>query len=336
MEVSEGIFQVRVPVPFPLKYVNCYLIREDDGWSMVDTGLHDGPAFEAWDTAFHALQIRAVDIRRIILTHAHPDHYGLAGHFQRLSGAPVFALAEEIQVIPIEWEPRGAHMRVLGEFLCDHGVPVQTARRIVDRSLEVLHMLEPQPELTAIHEGELIELGGCRYRAIGTPGHADGHMVLHGEQNGVLFCGDHVLLQITPNIGLWPGLDPDPLRHFLCSLDKVAPLPVKIALPGHRATISDLAGRITELRAHHAARAQACLNAVTGEQTAYEICVTVFPTIQSTDDVRLAVVEVLAHLEYMVGERQLERLEGKPVRYRQIRQGACGLVGLSKIRASDD
>ena len=318
MEVSDGIFQVRVPVPFPLRNVNCYLVREGDGWTMLDTGLHDAPAFEAWDAAFLSLQIHARDIRRIILTHAHPDHYGLAGHFQRLSGAPVFALAEEIRVVPIEWEPRGAHMRVLGDFLLLHGVPVETTHRIVERSLEVLGMLEPQPQLTPIQEGEVVEMGGHPYQAIWTPGHADGHMVLYGEQNRVLFCGDHILMQITPNIGLWPGLDPDPLKHYLCALDKVERLDVRTAFPGHRGIITDFAGRIRELRAHHAGRARACLDAASSERTAYEICMSIFPSIQSVDDVRLAMVEVLAHLEYMVGERQLERLEGRPVRYRRI------------------
>jgi glyoxylase-like metal-dependent hydrolase (beta-lactamase superfamily II) len=318
MEVYAGIFQVRVPVPFPLKNVNCYLVREDDGWSMVDTGLHDGPAFEAWDAAFRELQIGAHDIRRIILTHAHPDHYGLAGHFQRLSGAPVLALDEEIRVVPIEWEPRGAHMRVMGDFLVEQGVPPDMTRCIVERSFEVLSMLEPQPELTPVHEGDLVRLGGGEYRALWTPGHADGHMVLHNEQNGLMYCGDQVLMKITPNIGLWPGLDPDPLRHYLSSLDMIERLNVQLAFPGHRALITDLAGRVAELRAHHANRLQACLGAANGERSAYEICMDVFPGIRSVDDVRLAMVEVLSHLEYLVGEQRLERLPGKPERYRRV------------------
>ena len=179
MEVSPGIYQVRVPVPFPLKDVNCYLVREADGWTMIDSGLHYGPAFEAWDAAFRDLQIAARDIRRIYLTHAHPDHYGLAGHFQRLSDAPVIALDEEVRVVPIEWEAGGAHMRVIGDFLGRHGVPEAMSERIVQRSLEVLRMIEPHPVLTCVHEGDEVTAGGRTYRVIWTPGHADGHMILH-------------------------------------------------------------------------------------------------------------------------------------------------------------
>src|SRR5712692_1196597 len=85
VQISENIYQVRVPIPFPLTSVNCYLVRDSDGWAMIDTGLHYAPAFQAWDEAFRTLGLQARDLRRIYLTHAHPDHYGLAGHFQQIS-----------------------------------------------------------------------------------------------------------------------------------------------------------------------------------------------------------------------------------------------------------
>lgn len=318
MEIVKGIYQVRVPVPFPLKYVQCYLLRESDGWTMIDTGLHYAPAFQAWDAAFKDLQMDVRDLRRIYLTHAHPDHYGLAGHFQRLSDAPVYALDEEIRVIPIEWAPSGAHMVLLGEFLKQHGMPTDGIEKTVERSLEILRMLEPQPELSPLHEGDEVRLGGSAYRIIWTPGHADGHMLLHGFENGLLFSGDHILMKITPNIPLWPGLDPNPLKSYLNSLDKVERLPVKMALPGHRALITDLPGRIAELHEHHRVRAQKCWDGAKDGRSAYEICMHVFEGISSVDDVRLAMVETLAHLEYLVGEKRLEKLAGKVVRYRQI------------------
>lgn len=318
-EVETGIFQVRVPVPFPLRDVNCYLVREGDGWTMLDCGLHDPAAYTAWDAAWRALGTTPQAVRRIVVTHAHPDHYGLAGHFQRLSGAPVFVLDHEISIIRIEWQAEGAHVRLLGEFLQQHGTPAEVTRQIVARSLEVLQMLEPQPaHLSPLHAGDVLALNGCRYRALWTPGHADGHMVLHGEENGVLFAGDHVLPKITPNIALWPDLDPNPLQSYLTSLDKVEALSVRLVLPGHRAPFADLRGRIAELHAHHAQRAAACRQAAGRGRNAYEICLSVFPGIERVDDVRMALVETLSHLEYLVNEGQLERTDRAPVRYRQV------------------
>jgi glyoxylase-like metal-dependent hydrolase (beta-lactamase superfamily II) len=320
-EVSEGIYQVLIPVPFPLKTVNCYLIREDNGWTLLDTGLQDALAHEAWEAALRELNMSARDIQRIFLTHAHPDHYGLAGHFQRLSDAPVYMLDEELRVIPLEWQADGERMHKHGVYMQRHGAPTELTQQIVLRELDVLRMLTPQPTtLLPLHEGDVVTLGGQRYRVVWTPGHADGHCIYHGLDNGVTFMGDHILMKITPNIPLWAELDPNPLKNYLASLTKVETLTPRLVLPGHRATFSELRGRIAELRAHHAERAQACWDAAGEGRTAYEICLTIFPGVNKVDDLRMALVETLSHVEYLVSERRLARENGELVRYEQVRE----------------
>jgi glyoxylase-like metal-dependent hydrolase (beta-lactamase superfamily II) len=308
-----------VPVPFPLKIVNCYLARDAGGWVMIDTGLQFGPAHEAWADAFHALRMRAQDIHRIYLTHAHPDHYGLAGYFQNLSGARVFALDEEIRVVALEWQSTGAHITPLANFLKEHGAPREVIKGVVARLLEVLEWVAPQPELSPLRDGEQVVIGENTYRVIWVPGHADGHLLLHRERDGLLFAGDHILIKISPHIPLWPHLDPNPLRSYLTSLDQTEKLRVRLALPGHRGVIHDVRGRIGELREHYAARAQACWEAAGKGCTGYEVCVKIFPKIKSVDDMRMAMVETLAHLEYLVGEGRLERYGDELIKYRQQR-----------------
>lgn len=315
--IADNIYQVHVPIPFPLISVNCYLVRESDGWAMIDTGLHHPPAFEAWAVAFKSLGMEARDIRRIYLTHAHPDHYGLAGHFQRISSAPVYALEEEVRIAPIEWQPDGAHMEALAGFFKRHGMPDDVVDRVRMRSLEVLRMVEPQPFLSPLREGEEVYLAGDAYRVVWVPGHADGHMMLVRDGERLAFVGDQILVKITPNIALWPDLDPNPLRSYLASLDKLEGLKTAVGLPGHRALVHDIPRRVAELREHHRVRAQECREAAGEGSTAYEICLNVFPRLKNIDDVRMAMVETLSHLEYLVSEGRLERCDSITIRYRK-------------------
>jgi glyoxylase-like metal-dependent hydrolase (beta-lactamase superfamily II) len=237
--------------------------------------------------------------------------------FQNLSNAPVYALDEEIRVIAIEWEPDGAHMVLLAEFLKKHGMPSRHVEQTVERSLEILRMVEPQPQLTPLHEDEVVQIGGCSYKIVWTPGHADGHLLLQRQESGLLFSGDMILMKITPNIPLWVGLDPNPLKSYLGSLGKIEDLKARLAIPGHRALIENIPARIIELREHHRIRAQKCWDAARDGRNAFEICMDVFPDITTVDDVRLAMVETLAHLEWLVGEGRLEKLDDKAIHYRQ-------------------
>ncbi len=319
VEVSTDIYQVRIPIPFPLRNVQCYLVREAEGWTMIDTGLNTPAALEAWEHAFHSMQMTPRDIRRILLTHAHPDHFGLAGHFQNISSAPVYALDKEIDIIPLEWPPEEVAIPVLSRYFAQHGSPPEILARVAGRSREVLEMTLPHPEFTPLYEGDEVTVGGMAYHIIWVPGHADGHLILHRADDGLMFIGDHVLVKITPNIALWPQLDLNPLKSYLASLDKVAPLQTSLALPGHRAVIHDLPGRVAEIKQHHQIRLQECWQAAGEGCTGYEIARVIFPHLATADDIRLGMVEILSHLEYLVYAGRLERLEDDVNRYRQIK-----------------
>ncbi|MGB8643976.1 MAG: MBL fold metallo-hydrolase [Anaerolineae bacterium] len=316
-EIEPDIFQVRIPIPFPLKNIQSYLVREADGWTMIDTGLNDPPALEAWEHAFRALQMTPRDIRRILLTHTHPDHFGLAGYFQNLSSAPVYALNEEIEIVPREWPPKEIAIPMLSRYFARNGAPPDVMARVAGRSQEVWDMIQPLPVLSPLHEGDEVQIGGQPYRVIWVPGHADGHLIFHRVSDGLMFIGDHVLMKITPNIARWPQLDPNPLKTYLKSLDKVAPLHTSVALPGHRAVIHDLPGRIIEIKHHHDVRLKETWAAAGEGCDGYQVARVLFPRLITADDVRLGMVEALSHLEYLTQAGRLERLEDETTRYRQ-------------------
>jgi glyoxylase-like metal-dependent hydrolase (beta-lactamase superfamily II) len=134
------------------------------------------------------------------------------------------------------------------------------------------------------------------------------HLVFYCAEDRLLICGDAVLIKITPNVSLWPHGQPDPLADFLRSLDTLSALDVGLALPGHGPLIHAFEQRLDELRAHHHQRLEVVESAVEAGATAFAICARVFPTtVLSPHQLRFAMAETLAHLEYLVGVGRLER-----------------------------
>jgi glyoxylase-like metal-dependent hydrolase (beta-lactamase superfamily II) len=134
-----------------------------------------------------------------------------------------------------------------------------------------------------------------------------------------LLAGDQVLAKITPNIGLWPLSEPDPLGRYLTSLQQLTNLEVQLALPGHRDLITDWPGRIAEIQQHHTSRLEEMLALIDGNgATAYQVCTQVFGANLSMHEIRFAVAETLSHLEYLVKQGQVQREEGQVWLYRRV------------------
>lgn len=324
-EVAAGIFLVRVPLPFALKIINCYVIREGGRWALVDCGYPTEEGVQAVRAGLRALGGSPRDLEAIFVTHHHPDHIGLAGLLQEESGAPVLLhaltrrIAETVMVTPDErWH------RAYATMLRQHGVPEVEATWSVDEFINRRRIIRPLLEARAVQDGEVVELAGFTFRAIWTPGHADGHLCLLRESDGVLLSGDHLLPKITPNVSLFPEFRPDPLRDFLASLQKIAALPVTLGLPSHGRPFPQVHERIAALQRHHDARLARILEALNGQAcTASEVSRRVFGELDSMDNRRFAVGEVLSHLEYLRAEGRVVRESSQGVyRYRAVAGGA--------------
>jgi glyoxylase-like metal-dependent hydrolase (beta-lactamase superfamily II) len=314
--VVEGVHQLKLPVPFPLKFIASYLVEGRDGWTVIDPGFDYQPAREAWESEAARMGLDLDrDVTRIIVTHLHPDHIGLARWLEGRSGAPVFMLEDEIANARHVWDPsRGSEDFV--RYMMRHGMDAETAGATAGTTRLGIRLPE---RLIPLQPEDRIELGGSESRVIHTPGHSDFHFVLHDESRRLLFVGDHLLLEITPNIGLWTYTAPRPLQRYLDSIEGLRGLDVGLVFPGHGPLFHDLDGRIDELVLHHEERLTVMHEAFSdGPATAFEIARRVFPDELSDHQLRFALAETLAHLEHLVDDGRAWRLDGDVVHYEAV------------------
>lgn len=311
--VADGVYQLKLPVPIPLRFVSVYLIEGDDGWTVVDTGFDYPTTYEVWEKAAALLGLDLDgDLARIVVTHHHPDHLGAARWLQERSGAPVCMLEAEISFSRALWDGY-ASQEPFVEHLARHG----TERGLAESAAAALRSGLPLPEaMIPIRAGEKLPLGVSTARVVHAPGHADNQLVLHDEARGILFAADHVLLKITPNVGLWPGAEPQPLARYLDSLDRLRDLDVELVLPGHGPLFHDLDGRVGELERHHEERLAEMLAVLRhGPKTAHEVSLAVFRDTLTIYERCFALAETLAHLEHLVLTGLAERAEDGRVRF---------------------
>lgn len=290
------IFSVDLPLPSPLNQINCYAIKGASGWSIIDCGLDSSESRLVWREFMAKNRIRDYDIIGIYLTHWHPDHSQAAGWLQEVSGAPVYISAPDAAAI--ERTSQISHENI--DLLIKNGMPPNfSSERIVKTTNKPV-------KITVIKPGETVWLGDFNYSIIYTPGHSDGHMCYFNEKFGVLFSGDHVLRDITPNISLWKGFAPNPLSNYLKSLLLMYDLPCRLVLPSHGESFSNLKERTCQLETHHSNQLKRMKNIAEQGATAFEVCNRVFGL---NVNLKLAMGETYAHLMYLVYKEELQLTE---------------------------
>jgi glyoxylase-like metal-dependent hydrolase (beta-lactamase superfamily II) len=298
--VADGIVRVTLPLPLGIDHVHCYLLRGDDGWMLVDTGLGLPGGEERWQAVVAELDAPVV---RIVITHGHPDHVGDAVAAATVTGAAVLQGRADYEKCLEVWD-NPAWPRASAEHLVAHGMPrdeVESAQSVNEAVASMIHFVR-DPKL--LDPGDRVD--GWRVEHL--PGHADGHIALF--RDGTMIAGDVLLLGITPVVGLYPGGRPDPLADYLASLEEVATLAPEVAFAGHGPTVREPARRAREIVEHHRVRADDAVAAVAaGAADAYQVSLALFGEL-SPGQRRFAVAESLAHLEHLANLGRVERRDG--------------------------
>ena len=304
-----------MPTPYAVGPVNAYLI-DAEPVTLIDAGLNTPQAKNAMFLGLAAAGMFPESIEQVIITHAHPDHYGLVSDIQDASHATVFVPEREIARV------RDHQMLYeVGRLLVEAGMPLELLFKMDQaRKNNPLPQLKHE-EVVPMREGHTFEFrsddGDFSLVALHMPGHTGGHMVLHEPGGGVLFAGDQLLPNVSPNPLLEPSLD-EPgerrrsLKEYLASLDRMGSMGLKLAYPGHGDPITDPGSLISSTIEHHLKRKVSVASHLGDKgKTPYEIAGEIYPNVSGYDSF-LAVSEVVAHLDLVVedGDAVVEESEG--------------------------
>lgn len=309
-ELYPGLFRTIIPIPNnPLKELNCYIIKGPDRNLIIDTGMNRP---ECEEVIMANVKELSLDLTKtdIFVTHMHADHSGLIAHLASDS-SKVFCSPQDEPMINLE-ESFFDKMR---GFIPLGGFPAEDFDLAVRMHPGFKYHCREYIHFTLLEDGDQLQYGDYNLTVVATPGHTAGHLCLYEPDKKILFSGDHILGDITPNISLHTAGE-DPLTDYLASLEKIRRLALDNVLPAHRSLIPDGYARIEELKKHHAVRANEVLEILADgrELNAYQVAaeMTWDMTYDSFEEFPIsqkwfAAGEALAHLKYLETQGKLKR-----------------------------
>lgn len=312
LQVADGVYWLRMPLPFALDHINLWLLRDGDGWVIVDSGFGIPATKKLWEQVF-ADHLGARPVKRIIVTHLHPDHLGLAAWLGDRFAVQVWMTQAEFFLARIAWAAQGGDpMERLASLYRRHGLDNARVAMIADRAgsyrLGVPNL--PATFRQIVGDDELT-IDGRTWRVIIGRGHSPEHAALYCESLRIMISGDMVLPKITTNVSV-AAFDPDgnPLQMFLDSLQRFTSLSEDtLVLPSHGSVFYGLHPRLQQLNEHHAERFAIVLEACKQPRSAQELLGYLFQREYDAHQLSFAMGETIAHLNFLMHARQLQRLE---------------------------
>jgi len=313
MRVLNGVHQIKSPGPGSGSWsTNVYVIEGGDGHIVVDSGWDSQESLWALQEGIKTSNLKLRDIRKVVITHIHPDHYGLSSKIKQICGAQVAIHRIDAGFISLRYKDFADLLQKTEELLRQNGVPQDELPQLKEASLWMNKYVTPDSPDVMLEDGDVISNDSFELEVLWTPGHSPGHICLYEKERKFIITGDHVLYETTPHVGFNPVSGDNPLGDYVSSVKKLESLRAHFVLPGHGPVFNALGLRIASILQHHEDRKLAIMKSLrNGMQTAYAIAQqipwmvnggsTAFRDLPVWDR-RMAVTETLAHLKLLVEE----------------------------------
>jgi glyoxylase-like metal-dependent hydrolase (beta-lactamase superfamily II) len=327
--VRPGLWSVPVPIPNnSLRYVFVYVFETDAGPFIVDAGWNTDDAFAALSEGLTQAGTSISDVQGVLVTHIHPDHYGLAGRVREASGAWIALHPADAALIEDRYDDPTELLVRVRTMLRRIGAPTEELDSLQNASMPVRMLVDAVKPDVLFEDGDRPKVPGWDLTAIWTPGHSPGHLCFWEAERKLMLSGDHVLPRITPNIPFHPQAGADPLGDFLRSLQKLEGYGSEEVLPAHEHRFVGLDGRLGELRAHHEQRFREVLGAIAdGVTVAWDIAARMHWS-RPWDRIdgfmrRAAVGEAMAHLRALETRGMVREVMGEPSHWELVEQATA-------------
>ena len=317
IEVTPGIWWIRMPLPFALDHINLWLLEDGDGWTLVDTGYGVAATWELWERHFTGVMANR-PVKNIVVTHYHPDHVGSAAWLVERTGAPLWMTAAEfLSAHAALGDLAGFDRENTVALYLANGVPATT---VPESTRKVNGYRRGVPDVPRRYRrmmhGDRLSIGGHNWEVITVFGHAPEHAALWCPTRNVLISGDQVLPRITTNVAVW-GSQPEgnPLQHFLESMSRFAHLPADaLVLPSHDRVFRGVHARIAQLHEHHRERLDRLHEGCAQPITAFEALPLLFRRKLDDHQLMFAMGEAIAHMHYLEQAGRVRRVEHEGLR----------------------
>ncbi|MGB3146133.1 MAG: MBL fold metallo-hydrolase [Paracoccaceae bacterium] len=302
-EIAPGVLWMRLPLPMALDHVNCYALDDGDGWTIVDTGIASKKARGIWQTLLQG-PLSGRPVKRVVVTHHHPDHIGLAGWFQtmgaRLATTRTAWLMARMLTLDVQPTPAAETLA----FWRAAGMPEpMIAARAAERPFNFADTVAPLPlGYDRLAEGSVVTMGGRNWTVRIGHGHAPEQATFWSQDCNLVLGGDQLLPGISPNLGVY-ATEPlaNPVADWLASCRAFQPFARddQLVLPGHKLPFTGLPQRLVQKIENHEGALARLLDQLSSPQTAVDCFAALYKRPIGTSEFGLALVEAVAHLNYL-------------------------------------